>query len=310
MMNAYIQTTPDRTIGFAALALMLLTASHAFAQHTDIELTYDNNKIEIEFSPEGHVFEGDMPTSGVLAGFTDEPGFASETSEGLGVNPNDFISYHVVGGLLYHDGANFAATSETIAGDDVPDFGTVIISQSATAGDGLGGLIGQADTSGDFHADLGWQLSVPASAGAYAVPLELATDEPGIANSDPFYIVFNFGLDDLTLESAVEDFAYAINPIDADVNFDRLVDIADLALIGSQWGTPGHGPFNADVAPDPYGDGNVDVADLAIVGSNWGNAATTSLADAVNVPAPAAWPGAITTLIYFTCRRRRNLHVI
>ena len=37
--------------------------------------------------------------------------------------------------------------------------------------------------------------------------MELTTDEAGIANSDPFYIVFNFGLDEEIFEGAVEAFA-------------------------------------------------------------------------------------------------------
>ena len=310
MIHAHIQTAPYRAILLTSLTALLLAAPPAIAQHSDVEFSYVNNKIEIVFGLEGRIFEGDMPTSGGLAGFANEPGFASEVSEGLGINPNDLISYQVVGGLLYHDGGGFASTPETIAGDDAPNFGTVIISQSTTAGDGLGGVIGQAGGSGDFHADPGWQLSVPAATGAYGIALAVSTDEPGIADSDSFYIVFNFGLDDPNFESTVEDFAYAIDPIDGDVNFDGSVDIADLALVGSQWGTAGNGPFSADIAPDPYGDGNVDVADLATVGSHWGNTSTTSLAAGVSIPTPAAFPFALTALAHLACRRRRNTNVI
>ena len=195
----------------AAVAAVILVAlgAPAIAQHSDVEFEYHDGKIDIHFGPEGQVFEGDMPTdpNNPLNGFTNEPGFASETSEGLGIGPNDLISYNVLGPLLYHDGTSFMPTAESIFGDDQPMAGVVEINAGTTAADGLGGLIGQADGSGDFHVDLGWLLSSGAANGAYGVLLDLETDALGISNSDPFYIAFNFGLNETTFEGAVGDFA-------------------------------------------------------------------------------------------------------
>ncbi len=75
-----------------------------------------------------------------------------------------------------------------------------------------------------------------------------------------------------------------------DVNLDGVVDVADLALVGAQWGTDGSGsPFSADIAPPPNGDGIVDVADLALVGANWTASGGPSLGSPGAVPAaPAA----------------------
>ena len=178
--------------------------------HSDVEFSYSNDMIDIEFGSEGQVFEGDMPATGPLTGFTNEPGFGSETLEGLGIGPSDLISYNVLGPLVYHDGAGFVPTTATIAGDDQPDAGVVVISADTTGADGLGGLIGQADSIGDFHVDLGWDLSDGASAGAYGVLLNLDTDASDIANSDPFFIVFNFGLEEGPFEGAVEQFAAVV----------------------------------------------------------------------------------------------------
>lgn len=200
---------PYVPIKFIAISILVLTmlVSPALAQHSDVEFSYQNGKIEVEFGPEGPVFESEMPTTGALKGFANLPGFASEAAEGLGINPGNLIRYNVVGPLRYHDGNNFAVTSVTISGDDQPNSGTVVISSSTAAGDGLGGLIGQADGIGDFHTDLGWLLSDPSPVGAYGALLDLETDEPGIADSDPFFIVFNFGLDEQVFESTVEAFA-------------------------------------------------------------------------------------------------------
>lgn len=208
-MHYFTTSAMGKIPSVSLLALMAIT-SHGWAQHSDVEFSYRHGVIEFEFGAEGPVFEGDFPTSGPLDGFTNEPGFASETAEGMGINPDDRISYHVLGPLLYHDGLDFSPTSATVTGDDQPNAGSVVISSATTVGDDLGGLIGQANGTGDLHADLGWLLSVPAATGAYGVPIALETDEPGIVDSDPFYLVFNYGLNEETFEGAVAEFASMI----------------------------------------------------------------------------------------------------
>ena len=192
-----------------AIATLILVAlgARAFAQHGDVEFEYSNGMIDIMFGPEGQVVEGDMPTSGPLLGFINESGFASENSEGLGIGPNDLISYNVLDALLYHDGAGFMPTAASIFGDDQPIASVVEITASTTTGDGLGGLVGQAGSTGDFHVHLSWLLSSGAVNGAYGVLLDLETNALGINNSDPFYMVFNFGLDQTIFDGALDDFA-------------------------------------------------------------------------------------------------------
>ena len=73
--------------------------------------------------------------------------------------------------------------------------------------------VGGADSAGDFHSDLDSFLeSNPGSptTGAYAVKLSLSTDEPGITDSKPFFIVYNFGLGEMAFEDGVEAFARTI----------------------------------------------------------------------------------------------------
>lgn len=192
------------------VVVLLATSSFANAQHSDVEFSYTGGQINVEFGPDGPAFEGDFPTSGGLNGFTTEPGFASEINEGLGIGPGDAVRYNVRGPLRYHDGNAFAPTTATITGDDQPQTGTVVINHDTSAADGLEGLIGEANGAGDFHADPGWFLSVPAAIGAYGVLLNLETDAPGIAASDPFYIVFNYGLDEPDFDATLSHFAAAV----------------------------------------------------------------------------------------------------
>lgn len=191
------------------------------AQHSDVEFEYSGGQIEIEFGSEGQVFEGEFPDSGADTQFTSEPGFGSELSEEAGINSLDEVVYNVLDSLLFWDGSSIspAAAGTQIRvenrGIGVPD--TFI---SATSGPQPGSFltpfnnrIGAADGNGDFHSDLDWFLEPnpgsPAT-GAYAVKLSLSTDEPGIANSDPFFIVFNFGLSETLFEEGVEAFAATI----------------------------------------------------------------------------------------------------
>ena len=91
-----------------------------------------------------------------------------------------------------------------------------------------------------------------------------------------------------------------------DINGDGVVDVADLALIGAQWGTAGSPPNNADIAPPPVGDGIVDVADLALVGSNWDGAGGSSFDNATVVPTPLSATAVALLLAGVTRRSRRR----
>jgi hypothetical protein len=198
----------------AALALIVPRGA-ALAQHSDIEFFYSDGKIQIEFGSEGQVFEGEFPTSGLFEQFTTDPGFGSEAAEGLGIQPGNIIDYNILGPLRYHDGTDFAPvpTGAQIEIFDTPT-GGLIVNDSIIGPISGSGAIGMADGSGDLHAHVDFELQ-PLSLdtpqfGAYGILMELFTDEPGIANSDPFYIVFNFGLDEATFEGAVGDFAHAV----------------------------------------------------------------------------------------------------
>ena len=211
-------------MGNAVLILFVATTT-VFAQddhgHSDVEFAYENARIAIEFGDEGAVFEGEFPLVGIDRQFTSEPGFGSELEEGLGIAPGDQVVYNVLSDLLYWNG-DFAAVPGDIQirienrppSPVVPD--TIV---SASSGMQRGSFspalnrIGAAEDDGDFHSDLNFifepLFDTPneAAFGAYGFLMSLSSDNPGIADSEPFAMVFNYGLDEVVFEEGVESFA-------------------------------------------------------------------------------------------------------
>lgn len=201
----------------AALACPTL-AQH---EHSDVDFEYDGGMIAIEFGDEGQVFEADFEASGLFEQTSDAPGFDSEELPN-GLMPNDLIGFNLLGPLVYHDGNAFASVPTGAAiqiADALND--VVTVEGSTTTGSGV---VGQAGDSGggrgDIHAHIDFTLTPDTldapEFGAYGFLMELTTDRNGIANSDPFYIVFNFGLEEDEglpgphFHDAVEDFAAAV----------------------------------------------------------------------------------------------------
>lgn len=203
------------------VCLMVVGSSGAaMAQHSDLEFGYEGGKIITEGGEfGGTIFEAEFPTSGADEQFTDDPGIASEIDEGFGVNPGDEIYYNILGPLEYFDPITEGLAPvpvgvqiriENVPGT-VPD--TIVTGSSGpilanfTTGQNR---IGAAELDGDFHSHVDFflePLTPDPPAGAYALLMSLSTDEPGIADSDPFRIVFNFGMDEEDFEEAVGVFA-------------------------------------------------------------------------------------------------------
>ncbi|MCH2115723.1 MAG: hypothetical protein MK171_12530 [Pirellulales bacterium] len=198
----------------ALLITLAIASPFAAAQHShsDIEFEYDNDKIAIEFGSEGRVFEADFAISGAFEQETDDPGIASEPDEGMGVNADDIIDYQILGPLEYHNGTAFATvpTGGSIVIGDNPTGGLTVDANTIGPASGSG-IIAMADSLGEVHTHVEYFLD-PISFdtdeyGAYALLMQLTTDASGIAPSDPFYVVFNFGLEESVFENAVGAFA-------------------------------------------------------------------------------------------------------
>src|SRR5690606_22216740 len=92
--------------------------------------------------------------------------------------------------------------------------------------------LGAAGEDGDFHAHVAFHLepnpfpsSLPAAThGAYGVELSLSTSAAGIGDSDPFFMVFNFGLSEGHFAAATAAFAARLAPsLPGDYNGDGVV---------------------------------------------------------------------------------------
>ena len=89
------------------------------------------------------------------------------------------------------------------------------------------------------------------------------------------------------------------SPVPGDANGDGVVDVADLGVVGANFGSTNATLENGDFT----GDGNVDVADLGILGANWTASQTTGNASAL-VPEPATL-SLLAVSVLVVGRRRR-----
>lgn len=202
-----------------AAPAMMLGAGGAVQAHSDIFFSYENDKIVIEWDSHlGNIFEGDFKDLAQGPYGTDDPGFNTLSA----ITPGDILGFKVAGPLVYHDGSDFLATDAVLSIEDVTG-PWVRVDGTTSADDSLSGYIGQANGSGGFHAHVDFYafnagdsfydgLSVPAE-GAYGIQLELFTvnsafGDNGIANSDPFWIVFNNGLASGTFHSVLHAFEH------------------------------------------------------------------------------------------------------
>jgi len=301
------------------VALIGVGIETAQAQHSDVDFRYTAGQIVPDLSPDGMVFRTSFPTGGFDSQFTIQPGFASETDIGAGIGAGDEIVYNVLDDLFFWDELTMALETPAPGtqirignvGGSVPD--TIV---DGSSGEQLGSFspaanrIGSADGGGDFHSHLDFRLEPPGgvpAAGAYGLKLSLSSDAAGIADSDPFFIAFNFGLSSSLFDQAVLDFDAALSPcVIGDANCDGYVDIAGDILTGfSNFTGPGsfgktraegdvHRASGATAGDDPH-DGDVDVSDILTMFG----AFTGPPSDEVGLGAPAeAGDPAIPDLIY------------
>jgi len=214
-----------RITQFVAVPFVLASMSQATLSqvtHSDVFFRYVDSKIEIE--PQGGrlVIPAAFPDSGFFAQASSNPGFFSETDIGGGTGPSDIITYNVLDDLLFWTDGEFqepnVATEVRIINN--PSFvGETVI--GANTGQQLGTFapltnsIGQS-SGGEFHSHIDFRLEPnpadgdsddPPPAGAYGLKLSLRSDNSDIADSDPFLIVYQFGIEDETFEASLDSFA-------------------------------------------------------------------------------------------------------
>jgi hypothetical protein len=195
---------------------------HAQIVHSDIRFSYSADQIVVETGAAPGVASGDFPVDGFFRQFETNPGFASENDIGFGINPGDTIVYNVLDDLLFWNGSDFGspAVNTQIRIENNGSAETLVHGASGTLPGGFAPLsngVGQADGSGDFHSHVDFFLepndaSPPPEFGAYGLKLSLSTSAMGIAESDSFFVAFNFGLDDQAFTEAVQQYSLLLSP--------------------------------------------------------------------------------------------------
>lgn len=206
------------------------------------------------------------------------------------------------------------AVLSLVEGDAALNGRTTVIVTADHGGTGTGH--GTASNSSNYTIPmLVWGAGVTAGVDLYALNTGLRTD-PGtgrpdynasgqpIRNGDGG----NLALRQLGLGavpgSSINSGQDLLIRLPGDVNGDGLVDVADLALVGGQWNTPGGAP-----SADLNFDHTVDIGDMAIVGNNWGSTVGgTSLDEAGGlVPSPSALFGGWVMMAVLGRRRAGGL---
>ncbi len=242
--NRCSPASPIFRCGYALIALIMVTAA-ASAQdygHVDVEFEYADGKVQLSNPVYTHVF----PTSGISQQYTSNPGFGSETDVGQGIGPHETIFYHVLDPLFFWDGTTFTDPAEDtqirILNNPPTIPQTVVGAHTGLQEGSLDpplNLVGQSMASGDFHSHVSFQLEPqpagpppPPAFGAYGLKLSVGTSAEGIEPSDPFFLVFEFGLDEATFQRGVEALLELLQDagLVGDYNENGQLDAADLDL--------------------------------------------------------------------------------
>lgn len=200
----------NKLIRVFALIVMMTYASTASAQHEgDVEFEYHGGNIEVEGGElsllfANRIFDGAFPVGGFFDRFTSDPGFEAH----LPIGPNDIIGFDLHAGHHGHFLNFYDPTANQIVSAHPwsinIDWGVGNLDVSATTGGT--GLIGQAESDGVFHVHPNFRLSAGTPIGAYGFLMSLNSSDPGIGDSDPFWLVFNFGMDAEDFELATRSF--------------------------------------------------------------------------------------------------------
>ena len=226
-----------------AICMCCVCTQQSAAQHGhagDVYIYVEDGHIatglvdEDETEEHVRVFESEFGESG-LPEYTDEPGW--EAFAGT-FDPNTRVGWNALDGLHRWNGSDFNGSVEE----------TIMVNFKSTSfeiGDGpTNGFDLAVPPDGSFHRHLGFLIGHPTQdpeAGIYLVELQLyATSGP--EESEPFWIVFNYGMGEEVHEAAVEWVEENMASEDheehcsADLNDDHKVDVSDLLELLSQWG--------------------------------------------------------------------------
>jgi hypothetical protein len=224
-MRCFEMTLIDTTPRITFAALCLACALPAWAQHSDIEVVIQDGMLVTE----PRVGEGEFGEGGNPANFADEPGF--EVDDGV-FHAGEVLGFNAVApeisgvsrNLWFWDGTGSVVFGGT---PDIPTDHQLKIQHpllplniqltDATGASTVPGFpIGQADDEGGIHQDLAFLLVdntmsdiLPPANGVYLWGFEMTS--PSYQASEPVYFVLGAGVDEATLDLAVDEVARLFN---------------------------------------------------------------------------------------------------
>ena len=210
------------------------------------------------------VYDSFFPTFGISKQFSSNPGFAAE-SDGLGtIGSRREVVYDVLDRLFFWDGSQFVPPDDEvrIRIDNNPP------GSSSTVIDGASSLqvgsiappinrIGASSDRGEVHSHVNFFLEAgdDPPIGAYGLKIALSTDSEEIVDSEPVFVVFNFGLESSLFEQSLALFEGILDTPGVVGDFDssgaldaRDIDLLTEAVLGN----------SADPSFDVNLDGHVD----------------------------------------------------
>ena len=276
-------------LAIPALAGLAL-APAALAQHIDIELFADNNRITTGLidrdaitsenpcpilSLDARVYDARLD-DGSIPHFENFPGFNACPGT---FDENTFIGFDVVDALRVWNGTDFGTipANETMfisSGGAQPIF----VETPANADGFVEGFnLALTTATGSMHTHVQYILSSTAGTptpGVYMLTLALDSENTSLEASEPIFLVFADGVPQQELDDAV---AYVrdvlvdptVDPCPADIDGDDDVDFGDFLALSAEFGRTGCDAADP-CAADIDGDGSVDFGDFLALSAVFG----------------------------------------
>jgi hypothetical protein len=258
----------SRFIACLALVCSVTFSTPLFAQHDHGDIVIglvDDQIVTGALDDLGEPIFGERVFVGefgdFLPGWTDGPGFDSEEGTWM---PGTEIGFDIQAALRAWDeeNENFSPIpAERLSVSKGGDSITTPLADAVVPGF----VFGSANGSGIIHEHLGYELLAPVGDGVYLLELTLWSTSPDIAESLPFWIVFNNNMDDLLVEAAEDWVRDQLMAVPGDLTGDGCVDQQDLGILLAAYELSGEG--------DVDGDGDTDQGDLGILLANYDNCA-------------------------------------
>ena len=172
---------------------------HGDEEHYDITLwnnngvlqtggwDHDTETLEVQSL---RVFEAHFGEDPALPNAIDEPGFGG-TAAATGLTLGDTMTMNLTGNFAAWNGSGFSATSNVLS------IGYEGQSVDSSTGGGLDFLVTE-----DWDEHPIFSINEDAAANSYLAEMSFSMD--GLGSTDPFWVVFNYGMDDELYEETVE----------------------------------------------------------------------------------------------------------